>query len=625
MNLGLATGRQSGVVVLDVDPRHGGDESIAKLAELHGPLPPTRRHKTPSGGYHLLFGWELGRPVGNRLPALSGASGIDVRGEGGLIVAPPSRHLKGVYQVDDSSPTELARLPEWLLEGVAVEPAELTPHDRADRWAVAALRNECRAIKEAPQGNRNETLFTASWKIGEIIAGGGLDQEKATHELSSAGLHAGLDEPEVDDVVARGLDYGAERPRVADPPFSGRAEALAVVDEIHGAIRGVTWSGHAGTRQRAVLEAMVSLARDQGGPQITAGVRRIALEAGYSDHATVMRALKELQEARWVSRMHKGTSQEDPSEWKLQDPTPSAWQSEGSESLVGVQGDQGSTPELSSEGPNHQMPPEEAGTDQCATAPPQSPTDTPQLPTGATHLQTGCGQVPTTPYQVPTAYPQLPNEATPSLRRSGTGGRLSDADQGNALGGTMPIEHDAFRQRGYKWLGDRLWYQRGVTKMGWRIYEHLLRHGVSTQARLARETGISPSTIGRHRTRLQEFGLIERIPGGLRAIPRDESYLDEVARTCWTHGASKKQREAYEWWDGWFGPEKSMSSVEVLDHSNDEGDRAAPGAPGDEGSPEQRLIEGETWDSEVSAVGVERDVEGHRSRSDQWTSTEEAL
>ena len=292
MNLGLATGRQSGVVVLDVDPRHGGDESIAKLAELHGPLPPTRRHNTPSGGYHLLFGWELGRPVGNRLPALSGASGIDVRGEGGLIVAPPSRHLKGVYRVDASSPTELARLPEWLLEGVAVEPAELTPHDRADRWAVAALRNECRAIKEAPQGNRNETLFTASWKIGEIIAGGGLDQEKATHELSSAGLHAGLDEPEVDDVVARGLDYGAERPRVADPPFSGRAEALAVVDEIHGAIRGVTWSGHAGTRHRAVLEAMVSLARHQGGPQITAGVRRIALEAGYSDHATVMRALK---------------------------------------------------------------------------------------------------------------------------------------------------------------------------------------------------------------------------------------------------------------------------------------------------------------------------------------------
>ncbi len=515
MNLGLATGRQSGVVVLDVDPRHGGDESIAKLAELHGELPPTRRHETPSGGYHLLFGWELGRPVGNRLPALSGASGIDVRGEGGLIVAPPSRHLKGVYQVDDSSPTELARLPEWLLEGVAVEPAELTPHDRADRWAVAALRNECRAIKEAPQGNRNETLFTASWKIGEIIVGGGLDQEKATHELSSAGLHAGLDEPEVDDVVARGLDYGAERPRVADPPFSGRAEALAVVDEIHGAIRGVTWSGHAGTRQRAVLEAMVSLARDQGGPQITAGVRRIALEAGYSDHATVMRALKELQEARWVSRMHKGTSQEDPSEWKLQDPTPSAWQSEGSESLVGVQGDQGSTPELSSQGPNHQVPPQEAGTDQCPTTPLQSPSSTAQLPTGGTHLESMCGQVPTTPHQVPTAPPQLPHEATPGLRRSGTGGRLSDADQGNPLGGTMPIEHDAFWQRGYKWLGDRLWYLPGVTKMGWRRHR-VAGHEEELAAMLADRPLAQPALVGGGEVRLAA-----RVPArsGPRSVP----------------------------------------------------------------------------------------------------------
>jgi hypothetical protein len=54
-NIGIATGAASGIVVLDVDPRHGGDDTLAGLEEQHGSLPRTWRFLTGGGGEHILF------------------------------------------------------------------------------------------------------------------------------------------------------------------------------------------------------------------------------------------------------------------------------------------------------------------------------------------------------------------------------------------------------------------------------------------------------------------------------------------------------------------------------------------------------------------------------------------
>jgi hypothetical protein len=54
-NVAIVTGKASGIFGLDVDPRHGGDNSIAALEIKHGPLPPTWRFLTGGGGEHLLF------------------------------------------------------------------------------------------------------------------------------------------------------------------------------------------------------------------------------------------------------------------------------------------------------------------------------------------------------------------------------------------------------------------------------------------------------------------------------------------------------------------------------------------------------------------------------------------
>ena len=56
-NIGVATGARSGFWALDVDPRHGGDQTLAKLIRQNGELPVTVSVRTPSGGVHHWFRW----------------------------------------------------------------------------------------------------------------------------------------------------------------------------------------------------------------------------------------------------------------------------------------------------------------------------------------------------------------------------------------------------------------------------------------------------------------------------------------------------------------------------------------------------------------------------------------
>lgn len=104
-NIGIVTGAVSGIIVLDIDPRHYGDDALQELEERNGPLPRTVEVVTGSGGRHIYF-----RHPGIRIPCSSGqiGEGIDVRGDGGYVVAPPSLHISGrEYAWEGSSE------PEW--------------------------------------------------------------------------------------------------------------------------------------------------------------------------------------------------------------------------------------------------------------------------------------------------------------------------------------------------------------------------------------------------------------------------------------------------------------------------------------------------------------------------------
>ena len=104
-NIGVMTGEISNLVVLDVDPNHGGDASLDRLERQLAPLPVTVQATTGGGGRHLYFA-HPGALVRNRAGL---AQGIDMRGDGGYIVAPPSVHPSGrrYAWVPGRSPAEI--------------------------------------------------------------------------------------------------------------------------------------------------------------------------------------------------------------------------------------------------------------------------------------------------------------------------------------------------------------------------------------------------------------------------------------------------------------------------------------------------------------------------------------
>lgn len=115
-NVAVVTGALSGLVVLDIDIAHGGEDSLRQLETRHGALPVTVEAITGSGGRHFYFA-HPGGSVRNRAGLVPG---IDLRGDGGCVVAPPSLHRSGKpYRWRKGrAPGEvpLAPMLDWLLD-----------------------------------------------------------------------------------------------------------------------------------------------------------------------------------------------------------------------------------------------------------------------------------------------------------------------------------------------------------------------------------------------------------------------------------------------------------------------------------------------------------------------------
>ena len=112
-NLAVLTGSVSGVAVLDIDPRSGGDAALGGFEARWGALPPTAETLTGGGGRHLWL--DL---AGAALPSATPAPGLELKAEGGAVVAPPSLHASGRRYTwrEGRSPWELplVPVPEWL-------------------------------------------------------------------------------------------------------------------------------------------------------------------------------------------------------------------------------------------------------------------------------------------------------------------------------------------------------------------------------------------------------------------------------------------------------------------------------------------------------------------------------
>jgi Bifunctional DNA primase/polymerase, N-terminal/Primase C terminal 1 (PriCT-1) len=115
-NIGVAL--TPGFIVVDIDPRNGGDKTMASLIASHGKLPGTVVCRTGGGGWHYYF---AASNTGYRNTKLD--DGIDIKTHGGYVIAPPSNHYSGgsYSWVRGHSPGEvpIAPLPDWMAKKLA--------------------------------------------------------------------------------------------------------------------------------------------------------------------------------------------------------------------------------------------------------------------------------------------------------------------------------------------------------------------------------------------------------------------------------------------------------------------------------------------------------------------------
>jgi hypothetical protein len=224
-NIGILTGRASGVVVLDVDGAEG-DATLAKYPPLPAaPMVITAR------GWHVYFA-AGDVPLRNRVGegGRGFGPGLDFRGEGGFAVIPPSIHESGHvyswhagsgYQVPLPMPTE------WIVEHtcdrVAAMPSaqlSLVPAAggaRADRWARGALESEIQTVRTTAEGGRNRALNDAAFNLGMLVAGDRLDAGDVKRSLLAAAMEAGLPELEAQKTIRSGFAAGYQKDRRSGP------------------------------------------------------------------------------------------------------------------------------------------------------------------------------------------------------------------------------------------------------------------------------------------------------------------------------------------------------------------------------------------------------------------------
>ncbi|WP_219471263.1 bifunctional DNA primase/polymerase [Nonomuraea rhizosphaerae] len=249
-NIGIACG-PSRLLVIDLDKPKAGEEELrppppwdlpgvadgadvfALVCQRAGqPLPyETFTVRTRRGGLHRYFTTPTGPDGGPDAPALGNTSGdkgnglgwhIDTRGAGGFVVGPGS-HVSlpdgtGTYTVIHAR--DPAPLPTWLAERLRPTfnpprpPATIAVHaGQRGAYLEAAIRGCLARITAAREGERNTTVWGASVALGQLVAGGALDEAETEALLLQAAMQAGLSEHAARKTICSGFRRGATRPR----------------------------------------------------------------------------------------------------------------------------------------------------------------------------------------------------------------------------------------------------------------------------------------------------------------------------------------------------------------------------------------------------------------------------
>ena len=202
-----------GRVVLDVDPRNGGLDTLSVFPDL----PPTRTAKTAGGGFHYWFAVPKDLQMRSTL-----GPGIDVKKAGkGYVVVPPSKGYAWVVG------GKITAAPNWLLDELRIEftdhstmshsAAKYFTFEQGTAYGLAARRRILEELSQTEMGGRNHALNKASFVLAQLEAGGELDRQSTIVELVRMADLIGLEPWEARNTIESGWKAGSQVPRQAPP------------------------------------------------------------------------------------------------------------------------------------------------------------------------------------------------------------------------------------------------------------------------------------------------------------------------------------------------------------------------------------------------------------------------
>jgi hypothetical protein len=230
-NIGIAV--PDGVVVVDIDPRNGGIETVAKICAAHGEAW-ARSFSVCSGGggLQIYFTCEPGRRFPKTLDKHFGP-GIDLKQHGGYVLAPPSNHKSGGgYRRDESAPNTIAPAPDWLLELSNAHTSRATNRrtDAPELTHVDDLPPPAGEIVEAlgPHEKHEGRKFYLCGAIGGLMRKHGF-----TAAQCEATLRAWLPSDDLDVNVEHGLAWAVNAWRLPAEGVAGFAALSEILDAEH--------------------------------------------------------------------------------------------------------------------------------------------------------------------------------------------------------------------------------------------------------------------------------------------------------------------------------------------------------------------------------------------------------
>jgi hypothetical protein len=217
-NIGIRTGAGSGLVVLDVDGPVGAS-AVRDLVGRYGRFDALWA-RTGSGGWHAYLA-HPGEEVPNSAKLVG--PGLDIRGDGGYVVAPPSVHASMQPYRWLRHEAEVPPMPGWLLEAArppAVPAAPAQPirlrQERVSAYVAAAVEGEAEEVARTPAGQRNDRLNLAAFRVGRMVGADLVTEGTATAILEAAAEAAGLTRREAQLTIRSGLSAGRRHPRQVD-------------------------------------------------------------------------------------------------------------------------------------------------------------------------------------------------------------------------------------------------------------------------------------------------------------------------------------------------------------------------------------------------------------------------